>query len=362
MEIDKYIAKKDMENAIRECLSSKRYYLGIILCKLWGRDSSQFEEAVKTHNPLGFSEGGLTNSQKVTNFPSNPIKIKLLSNFATSEQLANLWNKMSKGNYTWNTIKVVWSDPVDYYVIINRPPENVYFDKKKTIVFQMEPYMSKKVNQWGEWANPDSAEFLKVFKHTTDYNNNEWHLSLTYNQLVHDRIDKNPLFYNTLSTVLSGQYSDIGHTKRIDFIKFLETRMDVHVYGNNRWDYKQYKGSLPYHCKDAGILPYKYTFNGENNSIPNYYTEKLIDGILGECLTFYWGCPNVRELIDPRAYIQLELSNFENDFKIIQQAIREDWHTARLPYIREAKNYILNNTQFFPRLENLLSKHVSTSN
>lgn len=344
MSIDKYVAEKNIFGALQECINTEQYYIGLFLGNLLSKDEKCQEllRELETRSKGDFS---------------NFIKVKLLCNWCTSEQLAKTWNKMSKGNYTWNKIKVVWSEKPDYYVIINRPPENEEYDKKKSIVFQMEPYMSRRVDLWKEWANPDKKDFLYVCKHADEeYNNNEWHLSRNYTNLWRDEIVKNPEYDGVISTILSAQYKDIGHVKRIDFVKFLEEKLAVHVYGNNRWDYKEYKGALPYHCKDDGIFPYKYTFNAENNSIPYYYTEKLIDGILGECLTFYWGCPNIRELIDPRAYVQLELSNFEKDFQIIQTAIKEDWHKERLPYIREAKRKILTELQFFPRLESIIKK------
>ena len=131
--------------------------------------------------------------------------------------------------------------------------------------------------------------------------------------------------------------------------------MDVHVYGGNKFEWKNYKGSLPYHNKDKAMFPYKYVFNAENHEIRNYYTEKLIDGILAECLVFYWGCPNIHDFIDERAFIRLELVDFEKDFSTISRAIRENWWEQKLPYIREAKKKILNETQFFPRIERILS-------
>ncbi len=107
--------------------------------------------------------------------------------------------------------------------------------------------------------------------------------------------------------------------------------------------------------KDKAMFPYKYVFNAENHEIRNYYTEKLIDGILAECLVFYWGCPNIRDFFDERAYVKLELADFEKDFQTIVRAIEENWWEKRLPYIREAKQRILNETQFFPRIESILS-------
>lgn len=275
-------------------------------------------------------------------------RIKILTNWCSTEEITSLWSKMIPDN---SNILLTINEPVDYYVIINSPPQNSVYDKKRTIVFQMEPFMDKDT-KWGEWCNPDKKEFFKICRHIDgEYNNNEWHLSKTYHQLCNENIEKNQI----LSAVLSSKYKDIGHTKRVDFVKFLEKKgLSIHVYGDNKWNYKDYKGSLPYHCKDNAIFPYKYTFNAENNSIWNYYTEKLIDGILGECLTFYWGCPNIRSYIDERAYVKLELSNFEKDYQTICKAIREDWHTQRLPYIKEAKKKILNELQFFPRVERII--------
>lgn len=291
----------------------------------------------------------LKSLNKVIEENDKTIRVKIFTNWCSSEEITSLWNKMRPET---TTLTLVTEEPVDYYVIINSPPENAVYNKKKTIIFQMEPFMDRH-NKWGEWSNPDKKEFYKVLRHVDgEYNNNEWHLSKTYLQLSNEPIVKTE---NILSTVLSSKYTDIGHTKRIDFVKFLEKKgMPIHVFGDNKWKYKDYKGSLPYHCKDNAILPYKYTFNAENNDIPNYYTEKLIDGILGECLTFYWGCPNVRKYIDNRAYVQLELSNFEKDYETIMRAIGEDLYTQRLPFIKEAKKKILNELQFFPRLESII--------
>jgi len=252
---------------------------------------------------------------------------------------------------------VVWEGPVDYYVIINAPPHDEVFDPKKTVVFQMEPNMAKHKEKWLEWADPDPATFLHVFKHQGGhYNNVEWHLSKTYKELSAQSVVKDSLYDNVLSTVLSDKYHDPGQVKRIDFVKFLEGKgAIVHVFGDNKWNYANYKGPLPYHCKDKAIFPYKYTFNAENHDIPNYFTEKIIDDLLGKSLVFYYGCFNLQEYFDPRAFVRLTLSNFEKDYQTIQQAMKENWYEQRLPYIREAKQKILNQYQFFPRLEKLLT-------
>ena len=149
---------------------------------------------------------------------------KLLANWTSSESLRDVWNKMSQGNYTWNNIRLVTDDDTDYFVVVNAPPTGDTPDPSKTIVFQMEPWMEQHKDQWKEWATPDPSKFFKVCCHKTDYNNNEWHLSKTYNELKTETIVKNNDLDGIVSTVLSAKYSDPGHVKRIDFVKYLENK------------------------------------------------------------------------------------------------------------------------------------------
>ena len=158
-----------------------------------------------------------------------------------------------------------------------------------------------------------------------------------------------------LSTIQSSRYSDPGQILRIDFLKYLESNgMTVDVYGSNDHGWKNYKGSLPYQKKDAGLLPYKYTFAAENNAIENYVTEKLVDAIVSECLCFYWGCPNVEDWIDSDAYIVLDLDDFEGSMKIIQDAIASDEWTHRIGSIRKTKHHLITELGMVPRMERLL--------
>lgn len=156
---------------------------------------------------------------------------------------------------------------------------------------------------------------------------------------------------------MSSNYYFPGHVKRIDFVKFLEAKdLHIDVYGSNKFDYKNYKGTLPSLQKDEGLFPYKYTFNVENYSIKNYFAEKLVDGILSECLVFYSGCYNIRDFIDDRTYIYLELSNFEEDYKKVLTAIENNEWEKRIDVIRKEKQKILDYLQFFPRLERIIGK------
>lgn len=398
-QIERYIAENGLIESIEECLRSQNYSLGMLLFKVYQHknmlrcessplfrhllhclkkenDESELKEEKEqnvttnassiiteletllepnTNDNRTVAQEKKTNTFNITTLTKNKVRCLLLCNWCESKKLCELWNKMSKGNYTWNNIEIVWEEPCDWYVVMNRPPSYINPPLDKTILFHMEPNMQNNKHIWGDWAMPDKNTLKFCGTHNEHYNNNEWHLSKSYSQLSQEIIVKNEKFDGIISTILSGKYVDPGHIFRIDFAKFLERKgVKMHVFGSNKFDWNEYKGSLPEHCKDDSLLPYKYTFNAENFEIPNYYTEKIIDAILSECLIFYWGCPNLGQFIDKRAFVQLDFTDFDKNLVVIKRAIEENWWEKRLPYIKEAKQKILNEQGFFPRLERIL--------
>jgi hypothetical protein len=377
-QIENLMKSKNIVGAIEECISQEQYSLGMLIYKIYESNhllDPKFHSVFKQLNSytqnspndgkdISVSENIVESREDIVDTLvsdsehclTKKTRLMLLSNWCDSKILCDIWNKMSKGNYTWNNLQLVWEEPCDWYVVINKPPSNISPPLEKTILFHMEPNMKNNKQIWGEWAVPPKEKLKFCGTHELSYNNNEWHISKTYNQLLSEKIVKNTSLSQTLSSIMSDKYMDKGHILRVDFVKFLERKgVNVHVFGGNKFDWKVYKGTLPYHQKDEGLFQYKYTFNAENNEIKNYYTEKIIDGILSECLTFYWGCPNLEEFIDSRAFVRLNLIDFEHDLCIIQRAIEENWWEQRLPYIREAKQKILNELSLFPRLERILS-------
>ena len=288
-------------------------------------------------------------------------RVKMLCNWTTSENLCKEWSNMCEDKKTlrWKNLQLTWSnDPleIDYYVIINKPlSEDEYYDPTRTVVFQMEPWVNDEsktwgVKTWGQWAVPDPSRFLKVNSHKTCLNNVQWQIDLPTNDIL-QKIVK----FDKVSSICSNKNFDTGHILRNNFIKYIDTLDIIDVYSKDNYNnIKSYAGSLLGDNKLNGLLQYKYYFMAENNSEYNYATEKIWEPILCECLCFYWGCPNLEDYIDSRAFIRIPLDDLEKSSQIMKQAIDEDWHTQRLPYIREAKEKIMNELGFFPRLKKLL--------
>jgi hypothetical protein len=289
-------------------------------------------------------------------------RVKLLCNWCSSKDLCNDWNRMSKGNYKWNNIEITWEDNnIDFYVIINKPNNFEYYIPEKTIIFHMEPRCDNSTNNWGvktwgEWENPDENKFFQVRTISKYPMIPYWQLSTTYNEFQTKIINKK---HNHISSICSHKYFDPGHIKRIDFIRYIESKNDnivkIDIFGyNNYHNFINYQGQTV-KDKEEGMENYKYYFMTENNQETNYATEKIYEPILMESLCFYWGCPNLSEWINPDAYIVLDLDNFEKSFNIIKQSIQNNLWEQRLPIIKQEKQKILNELMFFPVLEKIIN-------
>ena len=295
-------------------------------------------------------------------------KVKLICDWCNSSQVINQFSNMCKGDYKWNNIKIVDNDiNIDYYVIINRVICNEYYNPKKTILFQMEPYCEN-VNQnwgiktWGSWANPDELNFLEVRNNKKSYNNCASLLKENYKELSNMEIIKSK---NYISTICGPKYFDPGHIKRIDFLKYIESKNELNneikidIYGtDNTHNFKNYVRSLSSEEKSTGILHYKYYFMVENNKEKNYITEKFWEAIMCESLIFYDGAPNIIDYINPNAFVQLDLNDFDKSYNIIVNSINNNLWEKSIDIIKYEKYRVLNYFNFFPTLERIITKDI----
>ncbi len=291
------------------------------------------------------------------------FRIKLICDW--TDNLCNEWNKMTKGNYTWNDMEFTNENTnIDFFVIINKPrSSNEFYIPDRTIVLQMEPWCYNPdqnwgVKTWGIWAKPSETTFLNVRPHTDYLNTTFWQLKTTYTEFKNTfNINKTKL----MSSICSSKYFDPGHVKRIDFLKFVESKNDdlvkIDIYNkDNQHKFRNYVGPHPPNDKDVGIMPYKYYFMPENNEERNFITEKIWEPLLCECLCFYWGCPNISDWIDQRAIILLDMNDFEKSFNIVKNAILNDEWSKRIDVIRREKQKILDYYNFFPTLERIIKQ------
>ena len=222
------------------------------------------------------------------------------------------------------------------------------------------------VKTWGnKWSNPDPTIFLKVFTHKTHLNNVQWQIDYPFHSSPVTDSNKK---LNKVATICSSKNFDKGHILRNTFIHYYTRQLFeeyetpdktiIDVFGRENYHNFNtvYKGTVPDDNKYNVYSNYKYCLGVENNSEHNYATEKIWEAILCESLCFYWGCPNLEEYIDDKAFVQLPLEDPEVALQIIQQAIEEDWWSQRIEVIKKMKERILNELGFFPLLNKLINK------
>jgi GR25 family glycosyltransferase involved in LPS biosynthesis/tetratricopeptide (TPR) repeat protein len=296
------------------------------------------------------------------------LRVRMLSHWCAEAELRELWNRMTTdGDYEWRfrgldeterCLRLVGDDDEDpdHWVVLNAPPpgHESRLDPARTVVFQMEPLMwtERMRERWGRWAAPSPLSFLQVRDHRRYRNSNDWWLGSTYSELTRGTL---PQKQGVLSACVSAKYFDPGHVRRVDFLRYLDAQdLDLDIYGAEENRFRHWRGRTPAHDKRRALLPYRYHFAAENHATPNFYTEKIVDCVLAETLCFYWGCPNLDSFIDARAFIRLELEDYEADLARIRDALAADEWSTRLPYIRAEKRRILEEYQFFPTLARVL--------
>lgn len=296
------------------------------------------------------------------------IKIAIINSWTSEEQLRDELGRHQPPN---SKITIVRSDEVyDYLLIINadhrRHPSH-YGGRDNVLYFCMEPRLPI---QMGDWSRAEKYfDAQQLYTHPFEHNLVEFHMNKTYEEL-----SESPQKLGTyISIIQSPKRDDIGQKKRLDFVLALNRHLarvsfdskdgaptvesPLHCYGTFQHNSLVNSfGMLPYKMKELGLEKYKYHFTAENNSIPNYFTEKIVDGILMECLVFYWGCPNLEEYLPAESFVRLELEDLDADCALVERAMKENWRAARLPAIKEAKRRILTELAFFPHVASILRK------
>ena len=278
----------------------------------------------------------------LSNEENDCISLKILCNWCDTNKIHQNFQKL----INTNKVRFVNRNP-DYWIILNKPPNHESFEPKRTIVMGMEP--DTFFNPRWKWYN-DKNQYL-FFLDENYQNNWEWWLNKTNTELQNLQPVKTK--EKTISAIVSSQTLFTGHKLRLVFLKEAEQELDFDIYGyDNNYGFSSYKGHLP-HSKDNGLIPYKYTFAAENSSRDNYCTEKLIDGILSECLVFYWGCTNLPSFIHPLSYIWLDITNITKSIRNIRQTIENNGWENHIKYIKISKQRILEYNSFIPRVVGL---------
>ena len=106
------------------------------------------------------------------------------------------------------------------------------------------------------------------------------------------------------------------------------------------------KGVRPLAHKEDALLPYRYHLAVENHIGERFWTEKLPDAFLCECLPFYAGDPLISEVFPRESYIPIPIDDPAEAVRIVRAAIASDEYSRRREAVLEAKRLVVEKYNF----------------
>ena len=164
-----------------------------------------------------------------------------------------------------------------------------------------------------------------------------WYNSRTYEE---NRAFAIPEKTKVVSAVCSSKAMKwTRHAQRIALLKKLVAEVPgAEWYGHGVHEFKR---------KCEVMDAYRYHVAFENHIGPRYWTEKLADAYLCECLPFYAGAPDIADDFPAESFIAIPPDDPDEAIRIIKAAIAADEWSRRIGAIREAKARLFEKFNFW---------------
>lgn len=163
---------------------------------------------------------------------------------------------------------------------------------------------------------------------------------LDYDYFIHDCPQKTE---NKIAVITSNKRVTKGHRRRLDFIESLQKAFPdkIDLFGN---------GFNPIADKYEVLSKYKYTLVMENCTYPTYWTEKIADAFLCECLPLYVGANDINDYFPKNSLAILDLSNVKKSCQTICEILSNNLFDLYYDNILTAKKMVLNELNMFPSI------------
>lgn len=261
------------------------------------------------------------------------IKVKITCFWEDSLSFFEAIRGLSFGKDTWKNLKFVTHDNYDRLIILTRPHADCSYDPQKAITILTEPPGSSNHRQHESSATLPVYLALPFWR---DIGRKDQY------KISKIGITKKKLF----SAVTSELYTMEGQKKRLELVCRLDQAI---ANGFCLWGrscgmqllprLQAYKGEIA--DKYKALWSYKYHFACENSFVDDYFTEKIFDPVIAECLCFYDGCTNLESFIDERAFIRINVSEPEMALEVIIKSILDNEWAKRVRFVRQQKERLL---------------------
>ncbi|MCB5200642.1 glycosyltransferase family 10 [Loktanella sp. TSTF-M6] len=138
-----------------------------------------------------------------------------------------------------------------------------------------------------------------------------------------------------ISAVVSAKTDTPGHRQRLALMHRLKAHFGDRL---DWWGRGINDLTAP---KITALRDHKYHICLENGAWPGYWTEKIIDAYVANCVPVYWGAPDIGRSFDPATILGIDIADPQGCIDRIETAIANDMYARVQEGLARARRQIL---------------------
>ena len=272
------------------------------------------------------------------------IRIKIFSSFCSSSRAKEVYEKICKTSNMTNygsdkDIYLLGDEDNDYThaIIWNTAMPALTIPKENVVGLAFEPpsflglshefvsYVQKYVGKYhiGQKLDGLPDEFVEKY-------------SYMGHSIISSPIQKKT---RVMSIIVSQKIYAPGHKYRHSLVqRIIQERLPVYIYGRGTRFYN-YEFNMGEFQNLEPFETYMYSICIENYKTPHYFSEKIIDPVICECMPVYWGCEHMGEYLDSDCF-HVITGNVDQDIETIKNILRDPMKYYKQPMNDEFANKI----------------------
>jgi len=276
--------------------------------------------------------------------------------WSSSEQVFNDYRFQTPNNLgIWEDIQATTNlDEAEFIVIQDEcydsqvlsrfePKKRLYFNREALSTHLKNQYPSSEFNRFSYW---DGTGYLPLrWWYGSNWSSggvNQDYDSLTKLEL--------PEKSKTLCCILSDKEMTEGHRLRKKFTQNFISKHNFDLYGSVSFR----NSEIPNNDKFSVLKQYKYCLGFDNQDfIKDFFGTQCTDTLLAWTVPIFWCGQDLSKYLPEGSYIQFNARDL-NEIDRIIDVIENDDYQARIPSIKEAREYLLNKHNFFPTIKKLI--------
>lgn len=230
--------------------------------------------------------------------------------------------------------------------VVSVAHENTFFIVEEA--FKERQYKQSFLNQFKHVITcRDDIKHLGLIKH---HDLGIWYFNKCYEELMAlENIEKS----KKISVVSSDLTWLEGHKKRYAFVNKLighfKDRIDVYGKGFNYIE-----------DKFDALYPYRYSVAIENNSLKNYFTEKIFECYLTYTVPIYYGCVNISDYFSSESFAHIDINDYKGSINKIERLIDDDaLYQQYTKTILKEREKVFNQYHIFASLDKIIQNNKS---